>query len=804
MYVKQVVLFVLFYLSYCHCIRIWRHKSSCDRPGTGFTCLPKIGDKRTIIFECPSKTRDYHIYVNEFSGPRTLENLIIKNCKTLTVLFRCTKYAWEKKNLKYLEISNIEKLKIQSVALYQSLLPPTVVFENIKLIENIPSHTFTQTNKKLNIIRCVLPYYNFHSINFRNVSINTVQAKAFYMPDSFGNVTFTNVIIRTLESSSIIVNHDHKSVFLFEDSTVGLVKPSAVRVVAQKNIFSNNGFGEILPVGIRATTDEFNFINNTVHKLLHRQGLTVTSQHVLVTTNHFKYLKTGAFFGLGGSEKQFGRYQFVGNVVDFVEEDSLLPKLYSYRNVSGQIAFKKNTFSCECYQSGLLLSRIGKGNTHTTTDEFYKIVFDERSENVCSSTCNLPLSAAKDKIVQGKCTNRITVAGLCTSRKKTELKLVTSSPRSGTPLSPFTKPSYVIQSSNKPVPNKFKLEAKTTRFVLPTTRMVTTTTSSFISFHGTTNKQSINKQEIRRTTVTLPTTQKLTTHIVEPTKMLPVKYVTPNIYSSSSKNPFGASNDDLLLPSFKTKLETNKSTVKYEYAAPTTDFSSEENKDEKLKSKNTSPLPVKYEITTSSRYTIPNISASETSASPFSGKYTDGSTVAIPTKDELTSFSTDSSTEENTSHSSLETSSTLFDKTTNSDLSTEDEMTSTDRSTEEITFSSSSSSETSFSTFRQRNGSDIHLVTRNQQPKAKVISTLSTSVYNLTTATFSVTTVPTTKYKAAGSLTPTPKEISAFDEEFKVKTSNSNLKAIVGNCSKTYSLSFSLLLFLISFVLSLL
>lgn len=172
------------------------------------------------------------------------------------------------------------------------------------------------------------------------------------MPNSFGNVAFTNVKIKTLDISSIIVSQASNSIFLFENSTIEVIKPSAMQIVAHKIVFSKNRFVEILWAGIKVRTDVFDFLNNTVDRQLHGQGLSVTSQRILVSSNHFKHLKTGALSRMSGSENQLGSYEFVGNVMDFLEDDSLLPKLSAYKNISLQTTIKRNTFSCECYQSG--------------------------------------------------------------------------------------------------------------------------------------------------------------------------------------------------------------------------------------------------------------------------------------------------------------------------------------------------------------------------------------------------------------------------------------------------------------------
>lgn len=296
--------------------------------------------------------QEYHIYINEFTAPNTLETLIIRNCKVLKILPRCSKFPWEKKNMKLLHISNIENLKIENIRGYQSLFPPRVIFENIGNIENIPENTFTQINKVFNQARCVLPNNVFNSLYFRNVSINTVQGQAFHMPNNFGNASFVNVRIKTLGPSSFIINHESKGEFIFENSAVDLVKPSAIHITGQKIVLSKNKFGEISSGGFKINTKTFDFINNSVHKFLHSQAFTIVSQRALVSSNHFKYLKTKAFSAMSASAGRFSTYEFSGNNIDYLEDDSLLPSMNSYKNLLTQVTFKKNKFSCECSQSG--------------------------------------------------------------------------------------------------------------------------------------------------------------------------------------------------------------------------------------------------------------------------------------------------------------------------------------------------------------------------------------------------------------------------------------------------------------------
>lgn len=233
--------------------------------------------------------QDVAIYINQFNSPTNMENLIIKNCRKLTVSMRCT---GERKNIQLLKIMNIENLSFQRLQ-YQSHLPSRVYLENISYISTVPSYTFSQIDKSIHTIGCIIPTIDFKYLYLKNVSIDTIQSHAFNMFSDAAEVIISNLNVNRLQNSALKVNLQKSGKFSMERSSAGVIEHLAFQITGKNVSFVGNEFVELSSGGINGTMENFRFTNNSVNTL-NPHAFALLATNVFILNNRIQYLKSSA------------------------------------------------------------------------------------------------------------------------------------------------------------------------------------------------------------------------------------------------------------------------------------------------------------------------------------------------------------------------------------------------------------------------------------------------------------------------------------------------------------------------------
>ncbi|XP_072383990.1 uncharacterized protein [Diabrotica undecimpunctata] len=427
----------------------------------GFTCstYPKT-NTLAVYYNCVGD--DVTLYINQFSSPANIETLLIQNCVNLTISFRC---SGENKNIQVLTVRNVKRLKIEPQQ-YTSHVPTSVIFENIAYIEEIPKDTFAQIQRTTHSYGCINPRKDFYALSFKNVTIDTVGSRAFYMPQNFGNFTFTDVKINRLQTSALLAKLEKLSQFIIEDSKIDVVEHLAFQVTSKNVEIKNNKFVDIAGSAFNGTAEKFTFYNNYVNTF-HPYAISILVTNVYIWKNTFEYLKSGALQKISpglleDSGRNFGSlrfiYQFKNNTIHSMDAGSLNPDVEAYKNVATKMMLEGNIIKCECINIGWIFSGSGHGSNTPMLENFYLTLLDPNSDNKCSASCNLPLSASSEMISNGKCSEDITVSLLCGSKDKLQ---ITNNPTTTTTIvQSGTSPSK--QTLKRPV--VFFLNSKSTMF----------------------------------------------------------------------------------------------------------------------------------------------------------------------------------------------------------------------------------------------------------------------------------------------------------------------------------------------------
>ncbi|CAH1170226.1 unnamed protein product [Phaedon cochleariae] len=418
--INNVLLCILFAvnLNFCFCItRVYFSKCAVG----GFTCTVRPVSRNisflNLTYQCPSGVDDVLIMINQFSSPTNAESLLIQNCRRLTISVRCSS---ERKLIRSVHIRNIGTLSIQRLP-FHSHLPQEVALENIGYIEDIPSFTFSQIDKSVYTTGCVLPRDDFRTISLKNLKIDTVQSNGFYVPNGFGNITFTNVTINRLQSSAVVAKIKKSGEFLMEKSTVEVAEHLALRLFTEKATFKQSSFVEISSGGINGTIESLYFMNNSVNAL-QPHAFSIFSGKVQISHNRFEYLKSGSLEKISPgmmetSNLNFGKlkfdYEFTGNAINFMDAGCLHPDTEAYENVASDIVFQENVVLCSCDNSAWIFSQIGHGYNTALLRSFYESILDPASKNTCSSYCELPISFSRNMIEDGNCFENVTTEKLC-------------------------------------------------------------------------------------------------------------------------------------------------------------------------------------------------------------------------------------------------------------------------------------------------------------------------------------------------------------------------------------------------------
>lgn len=305
------------------------------------------------------------------------------------------------------------------------MIPPQVIFENISLIDVIPTKTFGQINKAYHTVGCYAQPVDFQSVYFRNVTINTIQSNAFVGLNHFKNFTFYNVNIKRIETAGVQLKHDSSSGFEMKNCVVEAVEYSGIQIYGKLAIFADNHFTDIWSNGINGTFGDFYFTKNVV-ETLQPHAFSVLATNIFILDNDFLHLKSAALEKLSpgllqDSGMNFGKlkfmYDFSKNSLNFLDAGSIHPDYVSYENVQTEMMFSRNKFLCSCENLGWLVSSLGHGPNTALLEPFYEMVMDDSYGNVCDKSygkpCDVPITMVRQMVGNGKCLANVTLDVLC-------------------------------------------------------------------------------------------------------------------------------------------------------------------------------------------------------------------------------------------------------------------------------------------------------------------------------------------------------------------------------------------------------
>ncbi|XP_050301705.1 uncharacterized protein LOC126739919 [Anthonomus grandis grandis] len=423
MFQTKIIIFILTLLwliifPVAHLASVRLYFSKCGT--NGFTCITNAVTKKwDITYQCPNGVNDITLYINQFTAPQTLQDFKIQNCQSVTILTRCSN---ENKPIKTLQIANVAHLSIQR-APYEPWLPPTVIFENISYIDEIPAKTFGQIDKSIYTTGCFVHPIEFQNVLFKNVTIGAIKSEAFVAHHNFHNFTFLNVTVGTIQTSAINIRHDLSGQFEIMHSNIKEIEPLGIRIYGKKAVFAMNDLKEVASSGINATTEHFYFTGNTVGTL-QAQAFAVLSTNIYILDNNFQSVKCGAFEKLSpgllqDSGRNFGKlnfiYDFSKNTLHDLEIGSLHPDYASYENVRTEMMFGKNKIMCSCENLGWLF--LPAVMDQLIGGPFYEMVMDDSYGNMCAnmhnSSCKFHISVVNKLIQCGKCLSNITLKEEC-------------------------------------------------------------------------------------------------------------------------------------------------------------------------------------------------------------------------------------------------------------------------------------------------------------------------------------------------------------------------------------------------------
>ncbi|XP_057663483.1 uncharacterized protein LOC130898304 [Diorhabda carinulata] len=388
----------------------------------GFTCSTSKHNTQLIYFQCPNE--DVTLFINQFNSPSNIESLQIQNCKNLTISFGC---GSDVRNIESLIIKNIGFLKIQ-LQQRTSHVPASVSFENIAYLEEIPKLAFAQHDKITHSYNCITPKNDFRTLSFKNVTIGTVQSNAFHMPNKFGDFSFTDVKINRMQASAILVKLDKLSKFTIANSEIDVVEHLAFQTTAKTVAFKQNKFIDIASSGINGTIENFEFSINAVNTL-QPYSISILCTNVHIFQNKFEYMKSGALEKISpglleDSGMNFGKlkfvYEFKNNTIRFMDAGSINPDIAAYGNVATEIIVHGNRILCECGNIAWIFPGVGHGFNTRYLVPFYENLLNNKSNNLCSSSCDLPLASAIQQLQNGKCLDNVTADWICDNKNKIE------------------------------------------------------------------------------------------------------------------------------------------------------------------------------------------------------------------------------------------------------------------------------------------------------------------------------------------------------------------------------------------------
>lgn len=392
--------------------------------------------------------QDVALFINQFQAPSNIENLKIQNCDFLTLSTRCSS---EVRPVQKLEVVNIGVLTFQRLG-FTSMLPPTVIMENVSHVDFIPTGTFNQMEKPYQSSGCYAAFLDFQNLYLKNVTIDLVQSNAFVGMKQFNNFSWVNVQVNRLQTSAIRLNLGLNGGFEMRNCTVKMVEPLGVQVFGRSGVFAGTHFQEIASSGINGTLEEFYFVNNYV-ELMEPQGLALLAMNTLIVDNHFEHMKSGALEKLSpgliqGLGTNFGKlkfiYDFSNNVVSRMDFGSLHPDYISYENVPTQMMFSRNHIACDCDNVKWLFSF-----TNNFLETFYEMVLDEEYANVClgyDRECQVSLMQVKGIVDCSQCVQNFSLSNLCKTPKLSVVEEITEYLPAAMVQSEISNGSFTISS----------------------------------------------------------------------------------------------------------------------------------------------------------------------------------------------------------------------------------------------------------------------------------------------------------------------------------------------------------------------
>lgn len=381
------VLFIYFYIqSSSAVVRVLFEK--CDFKG--FTCVlsPQAAGRHDLTFQCNNITgQDVQFYLWAFAAPGTIQSLTFQNCEKLQLSLTC---SGDNRPIQWVKFRNIGYLEMMQPNIGHN--PPKMIFENISRIETLPRETFIQVKKTFYKPGCFVPVNDLDEIEFRNVTIGTIEPEAFKSLTDMKNFEWKNVTIARINYAALKMQFVEGGKAAITDSNLGVLEPLALQIVGDGLSIKNNKIQDLSPYSINGTIYDFEFANNTIDNL-QSSAIGVLSQNTYINNNYFRYVESGAFKKISpgllhDSQRNFGTlyfvYDFNNNLFEHVEDKGIRPDIEAYKNVASLVNFTDNTLQCSCEAISWLGAEVELGFNFTVLKDFNTMILDPKNRNTCN------------------------------------------------------------------------------------------------------------------------------------------------------------------------------------------------------------------------------------------------------------------------------------------------------------------------------------------------------------------------------------------------------------------------------------
>lgn len=272
--------------------------------------------------------------------------------------------------------------------------PPKIYFENIKKIDSLPRHTFSQIKKEMLKPGCFVPVNDLEEIHFSNVNIDTIETEAFYNLTEVKNFSWNNVSVVRVMVNAIKLDFIDGGRGYLSKCNLEIIDPMAFRLTGDGFSITRGHIGDISGCGINGTIYDFEFNNNTIRNI-QSGALSILARNVHVMDNHFENIASGAFQRIGpgllhDSRRNFGKlifvYRFSNNLIESVDDGGIRPDIIAYKNVAAEVTFSYNTLQCSCEGITWLGADVDLGYGYSVLKDFNTMILDPQNSNICTFT----------------------------------------------------------------------------------------------------------------------------------------------------------------------------------------------------------------------------------------------------------------------------------------------------------------------------------------------------------------------------------------------------------------------------------